>query len=65
MPKKLFLFCGTTDYPAQYAKEIGDQEYAAQNRQRDRYPAITFVLLVFQSDTDPYVAEIKDVSRKD
>jgi len=61
----LFIFSGTTDHTAQYAKKIGDKEYAAQGHQRDGYPAVTLVLLVFQSDADPYSAKIKDKCEKD
>jgi len=63
--RPLFIFGGTTDHTAQYTKEIGNKEYAAQQHQRDGYPAVTLALLVFQSNTDPYSAKIKDKCEED
>jgi len=61
----LFFFGRTIDHTTQYTKKIGDQQYTAQERQRDGYPTIALVLVVFQGNTDAYRAKIKDMCCED
>lgn len=60
-----FFFGRTIDHTAQYAKKIGDHQYAAQDHQCDRYPTIALVLVLSQSNTDSHGAKIEDMCRQD
>ena len=56
----LFFFGRTIDHSDQYTKKIYDQQYTAQEHERDGYPAVTLVLVMFHGNPDSCYAEIID-----